>query len=249
VDPDFYKTFEFDGSFPGCAPLVIKLMDYDDMFGDELIGSTSIDLEDRYFSPEWQSIRQKPIEFRDLYHPSSTISQGTVKLWVEIIPVAAGLKDQVQFDFTPKPSEDFEVRLVVYETRDISMMDVEGTSDVYAKAFFDPSDAKETDTHYRCTNGKASFNYRLLFNLKHPIKDPNGYRLNLQLFDRDFFKSNDTIGEASIDLGPLMEDVALTKRPLTLNSAYYLNYFKDKTRTELEFKDESSFWLTINSGS
>ena len=74
MDPDFYKTFEFDGSFPGCAPLVIKLMDYDDMFGDELIGLTSIDLEDRYFSPEWQSIRQKPIEFRDLYHPSSTIS-------------------------------------------------------------------------------------------------------------------------------------------------------------------------------
>ena len=171
MDPDFYKTFEFDGSFPGCAPLVIKLMDYDDMFGDELIGSTSIDLEDRYFSPEWQSIRQKPIEFRDLYHPSSTISQGTVKLWVEIIPVAAGLKDQVQFDFTPKPSEEFEVRLVVYETRNIAMMDVEGTSDVYAKAFFDPSDSKETDTHYRCTNGKASFNYRLLFNLKHPIKD------------------------------------------------------------------------------
>jgi len=205
-------------------------------------------LEDRYFSPEWQSIRQKPIEFRDLYHPSSTISQGTVKLWVEIIPVAAGLKDQVQFDFTPKPSEEFEVRLVVYETRNIAMMDVEGTSDVYAKAFFDPSDSKETDTHYRCTNGKASFNYRLLFNQKHPIKDQNGYRLNLQLFDRDFFKSNDTIGEASIDLGPLMEDVALTKRPLTLNSAYYLNFFKGKTKSDLEFKDESSFWLTINSG-
>jgi hypothetical protein len=74
VDPDFYKTYEFDALFPGSGPLVIKLMDYDDMFGDELIGSTFIDLEDRYFSPEWQSIRQKPIELRDLYHPSSTIS-------------------------------------------------------------------------------------------------------------------------------------------------------------------------------
>jgi hypothetical protein len=126
----------------------------------------------------------------------------------------------VQFDLTPKPSEEFEVRLVVYETRNITIMDVEGASDVYAKAFFDPSDAKETDTHYRCTNGKASFNYRLLFNLTHPIKDKNGYRLNLQLFDRDFFKSNDTIGEASIDLGPLMEDVESKIVKINLNIMY-----------------------------
>jgi hypothetical protein len=45
--------YQFDGTFPGSAPLVIKMMDYDDIFGDELIGETSIDLEDRYFSSEW----------------------------------------------------------------------------------------------------------------------------------------------------------------------------------------------------
>ena len=56
-----------------------------------------------------------------------------------------------------------EVRVCIYDTRDVKMMDVEGTSDVYCRAFFDSNEAKETDTHYRCTNGKASFNYRLLF--------------------------------------------------------------------------------------
>jgi hypothetical protein len=49
-------------------------MDYDEIFGDDTVGTTSIDLEDRYFSPEWQSIENKPIEHRSLYHPSSRMA-------------------------------------------------------------------------------------------------------------------------------------------------------------------------------
>jgi Ca2+-dependent lipid-binding protein len=52
-NPTFYKSFDFEAVFPGCAPLVITMMDYDEIFGDESIGTTSIDLEDRFFSPEW----------------------------------------------------------------------------------------------------------------------------------------------------------------------------------------------------
>ena len=98
-------------------------------------------------------------------------------MWVEIIPASSGLKNKIQFDIKPKPIEEFEARIVIYDTRDITLMDVEGTSDAYVKAFFDPKDAKETDTHYRCSNGKASFNYRLLYALKYPSKE--GYNLNL----------------------------------------------------------------------
>ena len=29
-------------------------------------------------------------------------------------------------------------------------MDVEGTTDMFVRAFFDTKDAKETDTHFRC---------------------------------------------------------------------------------------------------
>ena len=52
-NPDFHKSYDFEAVFPGCPPLVIDVVDYDDLFGDDSIGKTSIDLEDRYFSPEW----------------------------------------------------------------------------------------------------------------------------------------------------------------------------------------------------
>jgi Ca2+-dependent lipid-binding protein len=70
-NPKFHQMFDFEATFPGCAPLVIKIMDYDEIFGDDTVGITSIDLEDRYFSPEWQSIENKPVEHRSIYHPSS----------------------------------------------------------------------------------------------------------------------------------------------------------------------------------
>jgi hypothetical protein len=60
------------------------------------------------------------------------------------------------------------VRLVVWDTKEIICEDAEGTSDVFFRCFFDSKDSKESDCHYRCQNGKASFNYRLLFNVKAP---------------------------------------------------------------------------------
>ena len=150
-NPEFNKHYDFEAEFPGCAPLVIKVMDYDDVFTDDLIGTTVVDLEDRFFSPEWQSIKHKPIEFRNIYHPSSSISQGTLKMWIEIHPTSIPLPEVPLYDLSPKPAEEFEVRVVVYDTVDVVAMDDEGTSDVYARLFFDSrEEVKETDTHFRC---------------------------------------------------------------------------------------------------
>jgi len=63
-NPYFNKYYDFEAKFPGCPPLVIDVMDYDEIFGDDAIGTTSVDLEDRFFSVEWQSIKQKPVEYR-----------------------------------------------------------------------------------------------------------------------------------------------------------------------------------------
>ena len=63
-NPDFYKKFMFDASFPGSPALRVAAMDYDELFGDDLTGDTLIDLEDRFYSHHWQSWPQKPIETR-----------------------------------------------------------------------------------------------------------------------------------------------------------------------------------------
>ena len=52
-NPLFNQSFDFESVFPGCPPLVLTIMDYDDIFGDDAIGTTTLDLEDRFFSPDW----------------------------------------------------------------------------------------------------------------------------------------------------------------------------------------------------
>ncbi len=81
----------------------VQVYDYDELFGDDMIGETKIDLEDRFFSPEWQSIKDKPIEFRQLYHQSSSISQGVVKLWANIIPTSVANEHPKSF-IEPRPA-------------------------------------------------------------------------------------------------------------------------------------------------
>jgi len=51
------------------------------------------------------------------------------------------------------------------------MMDAEGTCDAFFRGFFDTKEeVQETDTHFRCTDGKPDFQYRLVYKIKHPRK-------------------------------------------------------------------------------
>lgn len=245
ANPKFFKYYDFEGIFPGSSPLQIDVFDYDDIFGDDLIGTTIIDLEDRYFTMEWQSLKEKPIEYRQIYHQSTSISQGVVKCWVEINSVSKKPEDIKIWEIDEKPPEEFEVRICVFNAKEIPMMDWEGTSDVYFRGFFDSKEeVQETDTHYRNQDGKPDFQYRLVFRIKVPRKD---FKFSLQAYDRDFFKSSDMIGEASIVLKQLLEDCSLVKKPLGLNKNYYEHVLKPNNFQKVEFdpKDESRFWMTM----
>jgi hypothetical protein len=158
-NPKFYAKYDFEGVFPGCSPMQIDVWDYDDIFGDDLIGKTSIDLEDRYFCLDWQSLEHKPIEYRSIYHESSMAEQGTVKLWLEINPCNVKPEQGPKvWDIRPRPPQDFEVRICVFNCKDVEMMDWEGTCDAFCRGFFDSKeDVQETDTHYRNQDGKPDF--------------------------------------------------------------------------------------------
>eukprot|EP00490_Sorites_sp_Unknown_P025991 CAMPEP_0114659606 /NCGR_PEP_ID=MMETSP0191-20121206/18200_1 /TAXON_ID=126664 /ORGANISM="Sorites sp." /LENGTH=338 /DNA_ID=CAMNT_0001885365 /DNA_START=520 /DNA_END=1537 /DNA_ORIENTATION=+ len=74
-DVDFYKGFELPIKLPGPSKLIIEVWDYDGI-GDDFIGSTTIDIEDRYFSPNWRDYGtlidtkkpDKPVEERTFGH-------------------------------------------------------------------------------------------------------------------------------------------------------------------------------------
>ena len=65
----WYQYYDILTQFPGNTSLKIEVWDYDSIFKDELIGYTTIDLEDRYFNSNWRDLKFKPIETRNLRHP------------------------------------------------------------------------------------------------------------------------------------------------------------------------------------
>ena len=224
------KRLDFNVSFPGAPPLVIEAYDYDLLFGDDLIGKTSVDLDDRFFNPKWQAIDEKPIETRELYHSSSTLNQGVIDMWVDIDPVSKTSDCGKVWEVSKEPDNEFEVRLSIFKGKGVPMEDAEGTSDVFIKCKIGENDQQETDTHYRETNGRPSFNYRLLFNLKTPTKKP--FVLTMQAWDRDLIKSNDLICEWQLDITDMVRDSKITKGPINMQRKYYEESLAQRIRRE-----------------
>ena len=223
TDVDLYQMIELNTELPGTSQLIIDVMDKDTIGSDDLIGRTTIDLEDRWFDTRWQELgedqmvlpgndpnddtrirwKTKPIERRSIHVASSTSGQGVVECWLDIMSPEEAQSfppDEVALP----PTQDFEVRLVVWKARDVPPMDaMEGMSDLFVKAWPEGCAPQETDTHWRAKKGKASWNYRLLFDVElgHNTRAMKFPYLYVQLWDRDILKWNDCAGEVVYNLG------------------------------------------------
>ena len=216
VDVEWFKYYDILSIFPGESTLRIEVWDYNPIFKDELIGSTSIDLEDRYFNNDWQNLKFKPIETRELIHPDIAGQQGRILLWVEIFDKKDSI-NMTPWQIAPEPISKVELRLVIWETEDMRMMDVEDTSDIYITAYVDQKDKQSTDVHYRCQTGVGSFNWRIVLQLDVPRVNN---KLTLHAYDKDIFSKDDFISGAEIDLTDIIKVPKDLDVPITFCKDY-----------------------------
>jgi hypothetical protein len=209
--------------------------DEDSLFGDDIIGETVIDLDDRYFQIQWRTLQEKPVEVRELHTSLSKLSQGTITMWADLEAnpsnKEAAPPEVKKWQLEPEPEQELEVRISIMSTRNVPNYDAEGTSDVFIKTIID-EDEQETDTHWRCTTGKASFNYRILSKVKTPRPAGKKCYMQLQCFDRDVFTKNEIICEWILDITPMIDNVRLSYKPTHLEKKMYDNVLGKDNRMD-----------------
>lgn len=200
---DLYKCIIINTELPGASQMRIEVVDYNSFGPDKIIGTTTIDLEDRWFDSRWQKLGienrnlgekdpnaqrwdTKPIENRSLYVPSNTAGQGIFQMYLDILtPEYATLFPPD--DVSLPPTQTFELRCVIWKTKGVPPMDsFEGMSDLYIKAWPEGSDPQSTDIHWRCKKGKASFNWRMKFDVElgHNTRAMKFPYFHVQLWDK-----------------------------------------------------------------
>lgn len=218
TEPEFYRMFELPATLPGAGLLGIEMWDYDALSGDDLIGKTLIDLEDRWFDERWREMgkihqtdtyfRPTPIEQRSLQIPTSTVSQGTLNLWVDFLTPPEA-KKYAPLKIEKPPPEKYEVRLIIWRAMEVPASDeITQMNDMYATAWIEGCKKQETDVHWRAKKGKASWNWRMKFTVELPMKFPY---LTLQLWDKDITKWSDCIASKQLSLEPFMKKAHFRK--------------------------------------
>mmetsp|Transcript_19079 Transcript_19079/g.72115 ORF Transcript_19079/g.72115 Transcript_19079/m.72115 type:complete len:2052 (-) Transcript_19079:79-6234(-) len=233
-EAEFYKMVEFTCELPGTSRLDVQVYDRDELFSDDLIGRTVIDLEDRWFDERWQKYGEhtlcddpeegvrwkvKPLENRALHSPTTTAPQGNLECWVDIMGTGEA-QAYPPDDISLPANQEFEVRVVFWKTAKVPAQDLLGgqnMTDMYARIWVEGCEPLETDTHWRAKKGKGSFNWRMKFpvmlgNRTKAMKFPY---LHVQLWDRDVLKWNDVIGETMLNLGPFYRQ-AFKKKNLVI---------------------------------
>ena len=137
LNPNYWASYDMMATVPGSANLVVSIYDKDNLNSHDLIGSTMIDVENRWFNPEWRSYPIKPVERRTLHLPSSALSQGKIEMWVDILTPGEA-KELPMVDIKPPPPEGFELRVVVWETRNVPLhaKAIEGKVDMQVSCNF-----------------------------------------------------------------------------------------------------------------
>jgi hypothetical protein len=227
-EPEFYKVEERDIVFPQGCRLQVDLFDVGDVpldgvvtkqgAFDSIIGSTILDLEDRWHSNEMRmdTVRGRiPHENRRLYkiNDNKESVTGSLVLWIEMIDAREAADKKATQLQKPKPQE-IELRLVIRTCHNVKLID-NGKVDVkvgvglQCDKYFGPYPIHQTtDVHFGSTDGHAVFNWRIVFpKITMPTKS---CILDLILYDYNLLAGDTPIGSISLDIRKYLEKVAVS---------------------------------------
>eukprot|EP00931_Biecheleriopsis_adriatica_P056902 TRINITY_DN33749_c0_g1_i3.p1 TRINITY_DN33749_c0_g1~~TRINITY_DN33749_c0_g1_i3.p1 ORF type:complete len:1032 (+),score=214.29 TRINITY_DN33749_c0_g1_i3:352-3096(+) len=206
LDPQFNKCHAFSNMrFPENSTLSLGVLEVVpgslvSAEKDEVIGCTEIDLEDRWFHQRYQALVDQdivPIESRPLQIAGSIFGKGHLRLWVDILSQQRSQDRQLVSLPSTEPLP-FVLRVVVWKVVDI---DADSPNlKASGRHTLDNGDAlyEETDTHFGVDDEKATFNWRLIFNVMIPCKDA---RLLVQIWHDNLLADDQILAEVTLDLG------------------------------------------------
>lgn len=214
LHPQFNKCHAFGSvRFPDHCVMTLSLVEVTSArFGsgasETVIGSTEIDLEDRWFNSHYQEMvttDEVPIESRHLQTSGSVFSKGHIRLWLDIMynqrqacPAPDAFAQERPIESLPSTDPlPFELRVAVFKVVDIQPPEGNSEPSVKASGKMTLDDGKdlfeETDTHFGCDDGTATLNWRLVFkNVMIPCKQP---RLTVQIWN-DNMLASDEVGRS-----------------------------------------------------
>ncbi|OII71599.1 C2 domain-containing protein [Cryptosporidium andersoni] len=192
---------------------------------DIYIGSTILDLTDRWQSKEWQSLMKEnniPIEYRPLYcDNTSNTNTGILQMWVEIMNTSLSSTIQRYELAEPAPTE-VEIRIVIWAGRGIKIPKNKDYGDFAIQVSLDCnqyhgnkvksrqmySKQQLTDVHYNCRNGEPVFNWRVVF--PYIVTPVSGCLLQISLLNYSTLGNHDFLGEVNLDMRKYIMNVANT---------------------------------------
>uniref|UniRef100_A0A7C9EPD9 C2 domain-containing protein n=1 Tax=Opuntia streptacantha TaxID=393608 RepID=A0A7C9EPD9_OPUST len=167
LDPVWNQVFEFD-EIAGGEYLKLKCF-YEDTFGDEAIGSATVNLEGLTEG----SVRDVPV-------PLEKASSGEVRLLIEAVKAREGSNNG---------SGNGWIELVLIEARDLVAADLRGTSDPYVKIQYG-NEKRRTKVVYKTLHPKWNQTFEFL---------DDGSQLELQVKDHNAILASSSIGNCTVE--------------------------------------------------